>query len=479
MKKTIIKKWKNDQSKITFTLYQYENGVRFLHADNPATNEFAIDVVLYGGAYFEEEIGVPKGTAHLFEHLIFRPNKQLKTLEEIDAYKFGTRERPTIFTNASTGKFTINFYAESEISGQERTVKYIEMIFDHDRESFTQSFDDEKNIVLAEYFGSLKDDRNQALAFSKFMLKDEDPAFTSNIIGTEDSIKSISVDDIIKYRDEVCKPENIGIGIQTCGKISKKVEKYLDRIVLNFEKSRSDKYSKLKKNIKVSSKIQFKPKKYNLHDTDEIGHFQDKDFRDGVGLDLVFVQKREIFKEYTEKEYMRHNLSVALRSLLNYLLFKEVREKLSLVYNINSYLQGFSLDWNIYGISMTVHPQKMNDAMKRTHQVIYHEATEFLQSDTGNLWLENEISKNIYSMNINYNERLCASKLIEILSGYPYAYESQKARQIAKKISAPMLAKYLKSKFIKGRKFRIWAVSNFTDKKCISVVESGRKYFGQ
>ena len=88
-------------TKIKHTIYQFPNGIKFLHAKNPSSIEYVLTVIVKAGSSLENINNVPHGTAHFLEHIISgNPNKLLKSKFEIDEFESGSRDDPEIYTNA-------------------------------------------------------------------------------------------------------------------------------------------------------------------------------------------------------------------------------------------------------------------------------------------------------------------------------------------------------------------------------------------
>ena len=98
-----LQEFTDSLTKIKHSIYEFENGIQFLHAQNPSSIDYVLTVIVRAGSSFETIANVPHGTAHFLEHILSgNPNKLLKSKFEIDEFESGNKDEPEIYTNAST-----------------------------------------------------------------------------------------------------------------------------------------------------------------------------------------------------------------------------------------------------------------------------------------------------------------------------------------------------------------------------------------
>ncbi|MDQ6986136.1 MAG: hypothetical protein Q9M91_07360 [Candidatus Dojkabacteria bacterium] len=121
----LLDSWKDDYNNISNKIYQLDNKVKLIHSENPNTLDFDFSIIIKGGSYYERQVGVPQGTAHLLEHIIAaNPNNLFKTRSEIDNFTYGTRTRPSIDHNASTSREYIYIYAHSNFKAWKEVIDF-------------------------------------------------------------------------------------------------------------------------------------------------------------------------------------------------------------------------------------------------------------------------------------------------------------------------------------------------------------------
>lgn len=153
------------------------------------------------GAASEYESNWKSGTAHLMEHMIFQGTNDM-TNKEL------TRRLATLgadwngFTWHDKVSFFINVPAENAVEA----AKLLQaMLFN--RQFDKQLFEKEKLVVLEEERGTRDDVESNIIEELDYFLC-KGPLSTS-IIGTEQSIKAITLDEIQRYHKHFYKPENL------------------------------------------------------------------------------------------------------------------------------------------------------------------------------------------------------------------------------------------------------------------------------
>ena len=283
-------------TKINHTIYQFPNGIKLFHAKIPSSIEYVLTVIVKAGSSFENINNVPHGTAHFLEHILSgNPNKLLKSKFEIDEFESGTREDPEIYSNASTSKKYIYFYADGNEQGSKRINQRITSALDYPTENIKKYIEKERNIILAEQSHMNKKEFDKYLQFSKFLYNNQENGFTHTIIGEKGDIERISPEDIQDYLNNQFIPENILITVQT-GR--------------NLQPSEIEDIKKLANIFKPQPEEKHTPKVV-IDGTKRINHFKDNQI-EGVSLGLLFPKENKKVLDYKSEalEYLFRSLNI-------------------------------------------------------------------------------------------------------------------------------------------------------------------------
>ncbi len=458
MKLNLIKSWDDKVYGVINRLYSFENGTRLLHTIKPRSREFYSSVVVVGGSYFEKQLKVPEGTAHFLEHMLCRPNKFLKTKEEYDKYCFGDRNNPTIYRNASTNFQNIFFYSEGNKNASERIVDLNRFRIDYPDERLEEFIEMERGIIQSENSSYLKEDRSKGLQFSNFIQKNEYPEYTCRIVGSQKSIKKITLRDIKSYKSNVFNSDNIILTVQSDSDLSEKIIDSLHKTSLCL----GEKKTNLKVNYsEMKNKLRF-------------GHFQDPDMQ-SVNLNVIFLSKRNDNKVLEDEDYLTRILLNITKSLLYYLGFEKLREEKSLIYSMGTFSDPINWHWNEEGYYINCELEKLDEATIAIQEIFYNEMIPFLENGRGQTWLENEISYYIYKLNQNYNPDYTDSIASRILrTGAPYVWDESVGIKLAKKIQIIDVIEFIKAKLYKDKP-HVWAISPYEEKQVMSILKKNIK----
>lgn len=184
--------------------YTLKNGIKLIYEYRSADiTSFCIG---FNAGALEERDNFKLGTAHAVEHMISKgtKNRTEKEINELCDEIFG-------FENAMTNFPYVIYYGTSLSQDFERGFElYSDMILN--ATFLEQGFKEEMNIILEE-LKEWKDDVYQhcedsllSNAFNKKRIKDL-------IIGTEESVKAIALEDIKNFYDRYYAPENCVISV--------------------------------------------------------------------------------------------------------------------------------------------------------------------------------------------------------------------------------------------------------------------------
>ncbi len=272
------------------------------------------------------------GISHVLEHMVFKGSSKF------DLYQIAANiEKNGNEINAYTSKEHTCFYI---ISNKDTYLKVLETLYDMCFfPIFPQKeFEKEKNVVLQELKASLDDPTD--ILYEKFMevCFGSSPLGT-NIIGTVQSLKNIKREDVVGYAQEHYTLDNAVFSIS-----GNFVQTDVENKFLGFD---------IKAEQGIKHKINYTTNEYQ-------------------GGEVLF-RKRDVSQSYTmlgfEGIEAGHNDTYALRLFLDILgtgmssrLFLQVREKLGLVYSIDTFNEVFKKN-GVWGVDFVC-------AKKNTSKII-------------------------------------------------------------------------------------------------------------
>lgn len=282
------------------------------------------------------------GISHLIEHMFFKGTKTRSNVDIVKEFdKFG------IQTNAYTSKTETCYFTYGTGDSLEKSVELISDML------FNSTFDEnelkrEKEVVVEEI--KMYQDKPDAVCE---MAMDanfyEGTNYAHDIGGTEQGVREISRKQILKYIQKRYTPENIILsfaGNVTFEKALWLVQKYFEPF---FEKKGSFVFSPIKTNFKTEKKQQIVVK-----DTNQ------------AQLMIAFQTENR----YNRKALVVNNLiSQMLGGSMGSRLFQEVREKLGLVYTINTFNDVNTLT-GMFSISLGTSLSKVKLALKTIKKVL-------------------------------------------------------------------------------------------------------------
>ena len=230
--------------------YKFADGLRLVHLERTSTRAVAIGVLT--GAGSENETEKNNGVSHFLEHMFFKGTKtrgSLDIVKEIDA--MGAQ------INAFTAKAYTCFYTFSIDEDGEKCAEILSDIL------FNSVFDKEelereRKVVLEEI--SMSDDDNADVCMeTASALYFGDNALARPILGTRDTVRSLTREDLLEYVDENYCAETTVIAIignMSADKARKIVEKYFEG---RFRSSKGRKWHDVAHVTSGSSKTIFKP----------------------------------------------------------------------------------------------------------------------------------------------------------------------------------------------------------------------------
>lgn len=254
------------------------------------------------------------GISHFIEHAVFRKTKKRNEKQiKLPIEQIGG------ILNAWTDKENTVYYAKVPSTFFKKAFEILnEIVF---KPVFTEeNIELERSIILQEYYSD-QEIPEQRL-FNKFFEELIEGPHSKTIIGTEQTIKNIFLQDLEQFYNEMYTPYNVKVIV--AGHVSSKDLKILES--LDFSNGfKTEKHKSELKHAIVCEK-----------------------FRESQQIHLLFSHKGIPLHE-KEKIYPFLVLSTLLGSGMSSLLFEHIRERKGLVYDISTpNIQ--SREWSVYSI---------------------------------------------------------------------------------------------------------------------------------
>lgn len=434
MKAKIIDTWKDSDYGAINYLYDLGNGRKLVYTHKLGCSECIVNVLLKGGALYEKQLGLPLGTAHFLEHMLCRPNKVLKTQEEIDIFCFGTRDKPAVYNSAYTTDQLLCFGVDTHVLGYKRAIDFLSYILDYPVELFSKYIEEERDIILAEAGRYPSERKNETLEFNKFILNGKYRRYYKRMLGDKKSIKQITVKDLERLWDAIRREQSMVIAVQSGAKPTANI---LSEFASLFDYTIKGKFSREVRFNKLENRF-------------KIGYYKD-DKVQNIGLEIGILKERERFDKHDINSYSKTVKYVIAERVLSFLLHKYLRDEKHLVYEINHFGTYVTKDWSINGFFTNFEKGLEQEVIENIWDVIYgrNETPKyetFLKSEMGKQWIEHEISKSIFVMNIDYDKAYAENIGYAVTCGYPpYKFERDYVKEnVSKKITAEDIIDFIR-----------------------------------
>ncbi|MBD3328941.1 hypothetical protein GF357_00395 [Candidatus Dojkabacteria bacterium] len=448
-----IEEWKDTYYGATNTIYSFPNEVRLLHTKRPGTKECCMHVVLQGGGYYEEQLGVPYGTAHFLEHLLNKPNKKFKTNSEIDDFLLGDRKKARVYRNAFTSVGYMTYEGWGHSSTLSRMSEFLVSQFNYPFERTSEFMDNLRHVIISECRQLPKEDRNANLQIDKFLNGSEYKEFTKPVIGDVNSIKSITQEHIKFYWDNVFSTENTIITVQNDKELGKKVIENVEKIATMARKPNKD----------------LKIQQYELKNEFKFSHFRENNAQNIILLLAYYIEK-SLVKRYTKNLYTKFVLLRFTRNLINHLVFSKLREEKGLLYSGKAFTDTLNWHWNIGGLNLKCNVENLEDLLEEIYQLLNVGLVEYLKQSEGKRWLESEISNYIFPINVDFNSSYSESLGRSIIFKYlPYKYDFDYARYLIRKLTVEKMIDFVEESIV-GLQPHIWVSSPYPEWRIKRVV---------
>ena len=287
-----------------------KNGLAIVLLPLPQFQSTTLTLQILAGSRFEKEN--QKGAAHLLEHLTLKGTSSFKDKLAIAKFldELGAR------FSASTGKELVEFYIKFGDAGSnlERAFHFLrEVVFEPLLE--TESLIVEKKVIQNEISADLdKPARIIHAAFNKLVWPDQ--RLGEDVAGELTDLEKITEEDLTSYRQQFFKPSRMVLGLAG-----------------NFDEEKA---------LNLIQCLEKNAPQLNLGSLVWIPRPHDKEMRFLLGFPGVSFNDK--------KYYPLILLSTILGGGRGSRLFQLIREKYGLVYDVGSFLKGYS-DTGIFGIS--------------------------------------------------------------------------------------------------------------------------------
>lgn len=453
----LIKKWRDKEYKVDNYLYENNDGLKVLHTLNKSSLDTYVSFIIKAGSYYEKDLNIPSGTSHFLEHLLGDENKIFKSNDDIDKFCFGNKNRPNIVFNLGTSYKYVFIYGYCNSKRENDLMKLTYSRIDYPIRNFEKLIEKQRKIIIAEMQSDKKPDKDPYLKLLNFALGNYSYNPDFNVIGKdEESVKSITSQDLTKLLRHQYSIENSILTIQSPTQFSNTIQGYIDKI---------------SKTLLRNNRTTITPIVEKVENVFDEGYFQNDEIK-GVNASIFK------FKELTDKRnYLDDTLTNLVSSLIGFVGFNELREKQHLVYSINWIWNGKYLFKNSIGsIEVSFTPENLVPAINGLYDLIHNKLIEFLDTKQGKRWFDNETSRYLYPHTISYQEDYTETRGLYILSDKEI-FDINKAKKALTKVTIPMLKEYIKDYYI-NENFRFWFDSSYDIKKVKEAFHK-TKYYGK
>jgi zinc protease len=285
--------------------YTLDNGLVVLLKQSKRLPLVSIQIWVKVGSIYEDDKN--NGISHFLEHLVFKGTKKY-SVEQISK----TLERYGAILNAGTSKEFTMYFTDIPKEGLNDALDVLaQLVFEA---TFPEEeLERERNVVIEE-IKRFEDNPGNVLyeGFNNLLFKDS--PYKRRILGTQEVIRNLSRDEIIKYYKKFYQPKNMILSI--CGDFE--IEEVKNLIKQKFGSYNSDKQTNQLLTLDESSKGEiFEIKKHKVQHTYFLCGFL------GPKID-------------EKHQYTGDVLSIILGEGISSRLYKILREEKMLVYEIDS-----------------------------------------------------------------------------------------------------------------------------------------------
>lgn len=453
-KPKLIKKWKDKIDNISNYHYQYPNGVPLVVSIDESSNETCITAYSKAGAIYETKYNVPQGIAHFLEHMLLNPNKKFKSFKDINNFKYGNKERSSIYTNGFTSLPDVEFVCISDKTAFSRMVEFMKNIIDYPEERFSEFIENERNIIHAELSDMVQIEKDVGLISLNF-IRGEIPIYNRRVIGTHESIDQINIEHLKKYKKVLFNNLNLGFSVYTPSKLNKEEWNNLNQFVCTVP-NREKNYEIKMIDIPIKRKKDY----FNYNN-------------DLLEEDNVFISINLDFKYYLNLEYKATTIKRIVNRMIAKLIEDYLREDQGLVYSVETI--GTALTWNygVIGLKISCGYRYLEKVINDLDLIIYDEFEDYLRSSDADYVLDSLLSEFIYPITPVFNIYYANELLYDVFHGYELGYDADVASNEAKTIKMVDILKFYK-KYVQKKKPAIWIESKSKEQGIIEIMKDSK-----
>jgi len=442
----LLQEFKNEYNNITYRLYELDCGIKLIHLENPATVNFDMVITHKAGSSYEDQEKVPHGTAHLLEHMLFKPNSKFKTIEDITKFEEGNKKNAALYTNGGTGRKFLSIECAAHEQATNRIIERINSLVDFPSSIFKKYLLKEKGIVSAERSTKPQLEKFPLIKLLQFIEGETLPEFTYVIIGELNDIKGITLEDLRTYFRNRLVRENTIFAIQSKTKLGKDIVEKLENIGQKYPNTTASPF----RQVILSNSL-------------NLGYFYDERAT-GTTLELIH------FNSYEDGiDYQKEAETSILHKLINKLGFDILREKNGLIYDLGTSATSiFSANHIIKSVNFVTENSKIAQMLDSLDKLIYKDLESFIKSEKGTRWLEHILSKYIYPTTVSYNHDLpndIASTYFEFGELYNYNLFVEEIKRIGKERLLNIIHEF------QNIPPHIWVESNLPKKEVEKIVK--------
>tara|TARA_Y100001970_G_scaffold260325_1_gene342283 strand:+ start:12708 stop:13952 length:1245 start_codon:yes stop_codon:yes gene_type:complete len=221
-----------DKKKIKY--WDHSSGIQFVLVQDYNAPLISIDIWCKAGISFEKKD--QEGIAHFLEHMIFKGSNKLKP-GEFD-YKI---ESLCGTSNASTGYDDSHYYVLIPPDNLKESITLLTNLVFNPKFNISE-FNLEKSVVIEEI--KQQNDQPEEVLFNYFLERVwQGHFYGKTILGREDHINKISINDLHKFHQERYKTENICIAL--AGNLPHDIFNILENVEIDSKFSKDNKLQNL------------------------------------------------------------------------------------------------------------------------------------------------------------------------------------------------------------------------------------------
>lgn len=448
----LVKAWNDDYNKIQNSVYELKNGVRLAISQNPSSTDFDLEVIFEAGSYFEDQKEYKPGTSHFLEHMLAgNPNAVFKTKQEFDDFTHGDATKASFFTNAHTSSLFISFDAHGHENARDRMTEYIFAQINYPLERFKEFIEKERNIIVGEINQKENPDKSSSLNYNKFFFGDVYPILTRYVLGTEESVKGISVEELEMYYKEFITSDNCVIAIQTPKELDKQYLKKLEKHISDMLRGQV---------LRLERKSLDNTFKYKHH-------FDDK--RSGI-----FLSINRFYDLNTKYDYEEMVSRYFYKNLINEVTFRKLREEKHLVYSGGGFSSVEGLNFRDYGFNTEFSVDRFAKVLDEIHELLTIEIPEFITSSESDIWFQGIISRYIFDRNPEFDADYASHIAYAIHAESEYDYNFETARNAARSMTKNKVLEFYNKMMEPQPGF--WFISSLKDEEIYKVFQESKLF---